>query len=76
MSFIKRNSCHKKECTNPNKAKKRNTLASGNEGDEKNLYPSGRNFFFLINLIEFFKKHLDLKNYSNSTFLYGKSPPF
>ena len=34
------------------------------------------NFFFLMNLIEFFKKHLHLKNYSNRTFLYGKSPTF
>ena len=37
------------------KAKKKNTLVSGNAGDEKNLHPSGFTFVFLINVIEFFK---------------------
>ena len=37
------------------KAKKKNTLVSGNLGDEKNLHPSGFTLIFLINVIEFFK---------------------
>ena len=36
-----------------NKAKK-NTLVSGNAGDEKNLHPGGRNVFFLIDVPEIF----------------------
>ena len=34
-------------CSN---AKKRNTLVSGNAGDEKNVHPGGREFTFLVNL--------------------------
>ena len=37
------------------KAKKKNTLVSGNAGDEGKLHPGARKFIFLINLIEFFK---------------------
>ena len=29
-----------------NQAKKKNTLVSGNAGDEKNLHPGGRKFIF------------------------------
>ena len=36
-------------------SQKSNTLVSGNAGEEKNRHPGGRNFFFLISLIEFFK---------------------
>ena len=38
------------------KAKKNNTLVSGNAGDEKNLHPDGRNFFqiFLPEISLFF----------------------
>ena len=37
------------------KAKKKNTLVSGNAGDEKNLHPCGFTFVLLINVTEFFK---------------------
>ena len=37
------------------KAKKKNTLVSGNAGDEKNLHPGSRKFKFLINLTEFYQ---------------------
>ena len=43
-------------------AKKKNTLVSGNASDEKNLHlGSYKLFFFLINLNEFFKQSLHLK---------------
>ena len=48
--------------------KKKNTRVSGNEGEEKNLHRAAAKNFF-INLIEFFKSSLHLKNYSNTTFL-------
>ena len=48
-------------------------LVSGNAGDEKNLDPGGHKKPFLINLVEFFKYSLLLKNYSNSAFLYWKT---
>ena len=36
------------------KAKKKNTLVSGNAGDEKNLHPGGRKFIFLIDFLDIF----------------------
>ena len=36
-------------------SEKDNTFVFGNEGDQKNLHSGGRNFSFLINLIEFLK---------------------
>ena len=43
-------------------AKKKNTLVSGNVGDEKNLHPTAACFlFFLLNLIEFFGIKFKLK---------------
>ena len=43
-------------------AKKKNTLVSGNPGDEKNLHPGGRKFiYFLISLIDFFYIKFTLK---------------
>ena len=56
-----------------------NTLVSENAGDKKKSLPERpQKNFFLINLIEFFKLSLHLKNYSNSTFfcLKTKSPTF
>ena len=51
---------------------KNNTLVSGNTSDEKDLHPRSQKKFF-INLSEFFKQSLHLKNYSNSTFLCSKT---
>ena len=45
----------------------------GNASDEKNLHPGSLKENFFINLIEFFKQSVHLKNYSNSTFLFGKT---
>ena len=47
----------------------KNILDSGNGDDEKNLYPGGCNYYFLINLTDFFKWSFHLQNYSNSAFL-------
>ena len=51
---------------------KKNTLVSGNAGDEQSS-PGRLQIYFLINLTEFFKQNLHLKNYSNCTFLCGKT---
>ena len=39
---------------NSSQLRSKNTLASGNAGDEKNLHPSGRKFIFLIDFPEIF----------------------
>ena len=52
---------------------KNNTFVSWNAGNEKYLHPGGRKKDLFINLIEFSKQSLHLKNYSNSTFLCWKT---
>ena len=46
---------YKRTHDNLGKAKNKNTLVSGNAGDEKNPHPGDRKFIFLTNLFEFFK---------------------
>ena len=55
------------------RAKKKNTLFSGNASDKKYPHPSGCKLAFLINLIEFVKYSLHLKNYSKGTFICWKT---
>ena len=43
------------------RAKKNNTLVSGNAEGKKNFHPGGRKKYFVINLIDFFKRILHLK---------------
>ena len=49
----------------------KSTLVSGNATDKKIFTPAAANFFW-VNLIEFFKQSLHLKNYSDSTFFVEK----
>ena len=55
------------------KAKKNNTLVSEIAGGKKKSSPGLPEKSFFINLIELFKHSLNLKNYSNSTFLCWKT---
>ena len=57
------------------KAKKQNSLVSGNAGDEKNLHPAGRKFICLTNLIQFVNKSLLLRT-TLSLLLKNKVLPF
>ena len=55
----------------------KNTLVSQNAGDKKkSSLERPQKKYFLMNLIEFFKLSLHLKNYSNSTFLCLKTKSF
>ena len=57
------------------KAKKQNSLVSGNAGDEKNLHPAGHKFIFLTNLVQFVNKSLHLRTALTAIFIVEKQSP-
>ena len=58
---------------NKTRAKKNNTLVSGNAGGKENLQSGGRKKKFVINLIDFFKQSLHLRKPLSQYFSFLKN---